>query len=629
MRKTLTLFSFLQLLFLSVTFGQTAISNFSYSSFTAGRFYVYNNKLFFMGRSAANTQEYFKLDLSNNNVTQLTNDHYRSSGGTIFRTLYNFGTNVFSGAAKPNAEQNIEFSRFDLTTETEQWVDLHPGYEPVYGNPYSSDPIYFSEDKSSGKVYFNPWIPASGNQIHYWDPSNNSIVQLGNVNAPTGISQNSSSGIVYIGDSLYTVATIGSNTSLLNMHKTNGGYKVVSNSAITSIKNLVAINNKVYFAARYNLAHPGDDYNLYVYNPANGITTRLTNYTTTEADGNLSGFNVGPDNTLYVNVSYYNTSPTQGDFFSVNTTNDVVTYRPGPSSIIRNIFFHATATHVYVQRINGTSREIHKINLSNNSSVQITIPAFTAMVIGTIGENGKMYFSGTESTYGSELYEFDFVHDMVFRLTDINSGTANSAPSTIMTHNGKIYFTAITAANGREIYAMNIPSYLPVKWKSVEAINQTEKTSLLTWAVDDEYNCKGYNLQVSTNGQDWKTVKFVAAKGGGKYTSTVEHEQFSIVYFRIAEISTDNVYSYSVVRSVRINHPVELLAYPNPSSNGKLQIKINGKAASGKLMIYTSQGSLVKAIDYKGGTGIVPVSGLKPGNYYARFFDYVASFIVK
>ncbi|HVZ98504.1 MAG TPA: ELWxxDGT repeat protein, partial [Chitinophagaceae bacterium] len=66
--------------------------------------------------------------------------------------------------------------------------------------------------------------------------------------------------------------------------------------------------------------------------------------------------------------------------------------------------------------------------------------------------NGKIYFSGTTSADGNELYVTDGTFGGTSLVKDINAGAASSDPGDMVVFNGNLYFSAFTATEGREIW---------------------------------------------------------------------------------------------------------------------------------------------------------------------------------
>jgi len=607
--------------FLLQAFSQTAVTNFSYGSTTISKLFVKGTSIYFLAKPAADAQEWHRFNTADNSVTQLTNDHFRSTSSVIFRAPVRIGDNVFVAAAKPTTQMDIEFSRFDLNTGTEaQWVDLYPGMNGA--NPNYSDPIVYGEDPSNGYVYFRPSISGEGNQMHYWKPSDNSITKLASIGGSGGIGQNSSSPIVFLGDTIYTSATIGGADGLLCMHKLNGGYRFVNSNLFKNVRDLIVVNNKLYFCGRNNGAFPDDDYNMYVYNPAAGTgPVKLTAYTNTEADGNLGGFTTGPDGTLYVNVTFYNTSPAQGSFFSINTTTDVVTYRSGPTNLDRHSYLWATSTHVYVVRITGTTRDIYKIKLSDNSSTKINSSSFTASTVGVYASNNRFYFSATDATYGAELYEIDLATDAITRRSDINPAAATAFPANFVQVGSKLYFSAVVGAGAtldRELYSFDLPgTVLPVTGLGFTAQKQAGHV-LLNWQTATEQNSRSFNIQHSEQGVAFKTVGTVQAAGNSsntkRYHFTHQQPAKGYNYYRLEQTDIDGRSSYSAVASVFFDNPgFGLLT--NPVSNKQVQVRSSSKQV---LSLLTNDGRRLMKINLAAGVNTINVAHLPAGIYLLR-----------
>ncbi|RYE16766.1 MAG: hypothetical protein EOP45_16900, partial [Sphingobacteriaceae bacterium] len=260
----------------------TKLTTISYGSFSAfGGIHPQGNTLYFVGRHAADTYEWTKLDLGNSNpatnTTIITNDHYRATGNTVISSVTRIGNNVFSCFAKPTNVQDLEFSRFNTEAATEQWVDIYPGS----GGTTYSYPSNFNLDASTNRVYFGA-NPGSGFQIMYWSPTDNSITRLTNISG--GVSQSSNGNLSFLGDTIYTAAYINSYFGFIKINKNNGGYVYYNLSGISSPRNFTVVNGKIFFAARTGTAGSAptgsEPYNIYVYTPANGAFTKLTNYTT-------------------------------------------------------------------------------------------------------------------------------------------------------------------------------------------------------------------------------------------------------------------------------------------------------------------------------------------------------------
>lgn len=112
-------------------------------------------------------------------------------------------------------------------------------------------------------------------------------------------------------------------------------------------------------------------------------------------------------------------------------------------------------------------------------------------------------------------------------------------------------------------------SPLPVTWLNFSAL-ATDKTSRLYWKVGEEDSNQGFQVERSTNGQDFATIGWVDSDltNGGNYQYTDHGPFYEPSYFyRLKQIDWDGRYSYSVIRSINTPAPIaKLTVFPNPSN---------------------------------------------------------------
>lgn len=613
----------------------TKLTNISYGSFSAfGGMHPQGSTLYFVGRHAADTYEWTKLDLGNNNpainTTILTNDHYRATSGTIVTGITRIGNNVFSCYAKPTNVQDLEFSRFNIEAATEQWVDVYPGS----GGTTYSYPSNFNLDASTNRVYFGA-NPGIGFQIMYWSPTDNSITRLTNISG--GISQPSNGNLSFLGDTIYTAASINSYSGFIKIHKNNGGYVFYNLSGISSPRYFTVVNNKIFFAARTSTAGAAltgnEPYNIYVYTPANGSFAKLTNYTTeTIADGNLSSFTLTPDkSTLFVNVSYYNTSPVQGSFLTVNTNTNVVTDRSGPTLTDRNTYLYCLNNFVYVTRISGATRSIYKINLTDNTSTLLTGTQFTAIGAITDGSNGSIYMSATEPAYGSEVYSLNLSTDAFTRLTDINTA-GNSAPSGFLPYGSNLYFIASatgTASPDNEIYSLPIAMVLPLQMLLFTAAPASNGEVQLSWKVAEQHAIKRFFVERSTDGTTWTTITSLAATSSTAYQYLDKSKTEAVVYYRIKEESADGTFAFSDTKKIlnAVKAKSFMLA-ANPAVNKTITVRFSAAAKAGSISITDEAGHVVVSKKWNGGAGTIQIPIVATGMYVVGYNKEIERVVV-
>lgn len=169
--------------------------------------------------------------------------------------------------------------------------------------------------------------------------------------------------------------------------------------------------------------------------------------------------------------------------------------------------------------------------------------------------------------------------------------------------------------NNRIRSVSNIASTLPVKLISFTA-SSTANSNQLAWQTGIETNSKGFEIQASTNGNDFSNVGFILAKGSNsnyQYTDTHRYTSL-IIYYRLNEIDLDGSSSFSPVVSVENNNKKEALAiYPNPATS-----HITVTNMSGSINIYNVSGKLVFSQNATNGNSICNIQKLSAGIYFVK-----------
>ncbi|MGY3087986.1 hypothetical protein ACVWYF_001019 [Hymenobacter sp. UYAg731] len=108
---------------------------------------------------------------------------------------------------------------------------------------------------------------------------------------------------------------------------------------------------------------------------------------------------------------------------------------------------------------------------------------------------------------------------------------------------------------------------LPVTLTHFEAERQDQQ-AILTWATATEHNSKGFAVQVSTDGREFRTAGFVPS------ANSMQAQAYRFVdapanptgtrYYRLQQIDSDGSSTYSVVRTLTFAEATRLAASPNP-----------------------------------------------------------------
>jgi hypothetical protein len=124
-------------------------------------------------------------------------------------------------------------------------------------------------------------------------------------------------------------------------------------------------------------------------------------------------------------------------------------------------------------------------------------------------------------------------------------------------------------------------SPLPVTWSSFYLQTEEIKNTLI-WKTATEINNKGFEVQVSRNGNQYEALGFVESKAQGGYSTepvqyTYEHAIVALpygkIYYRLKQIDNDGQVKYSTVITSTILKDPDISISPNPVND---QILIQG-----------------------------------------------------
>lgn len=165
---------------------------------------------------------------------------------------------------------------------------------------------------------------------------------------------------------------------------------------------------------------------------------------------------------------------------------------------------------------------------------------------------------------------------------------------------------------------LNYISSLPVELTFFKGQTTNEGT-FLTWQTAIEENNYGFEVERSTNGQDWETLAFVEGHGTTietqNYTYTDEAPLTGINYYRLKQIDFDGAFEYSDVVNItmKASNNGEVRLFPNPVSD-ELNI-VNGE---GVATIYNALGQPVRELIINNVQSTINVKDLPKGQYILR-----------
>ena len=146
-------------------------------------------------------------------------------------------------------------------------------------------------------------------------------------------------------------------------------------------------------------------------------------------------------------------------------------------------------------------------------------------------------------------------------------------------------------ANVRELFR----TPLPVELIYLKAEKKTNNVVELEWATAMEQNSEGFEVQVSQDAQNYRTLAFVNSKAGGNtsqqqvYTfHDKENGKYGTRYYRLKQRDMNGDFEYFGPKAVKIGEAVESLsAYPNPFTN-EVNLEINSEEAGNMHVLVTN-----------------------------------------
>ena len=235
-------------------------------------------------------------------------------------------------------------------------------------------------------------------------------------------------------------------------------------------------------------------------------------------------------------------------------------------------------------------------------------------------------------------------------LNSVDELNGNSEPTLTIfktTHNGSPYQlvggtkdpgqttvtqTGVMSINTVTLGDRNNP--LPVTLTTFDA-KRMGIDALLTWQTATELNNKGYNVQVSTDGKEFRTIGFVACtlpnSVSTKDYSFIDTEagKASIRYYRLQQVDVDGKTAYFAPKSVSFEGKASastMLAYPNPfnDSDGLRVALQSATSGKGQLRVVDMTGRTIsqESMEVAAGANNFPVSGLNnmgAGLYMVNF----------
>jgi hypothetical protein len=144
-----------------------------------------------------------------------------------------------------------------------------------------------------------------------------------------------------------------------------------------------------------------------------------------------------------------------------------------------------------------------------------------------------------------------------------------------------------------------------------------QRQAVLSWATAQELHNKGFEVEVSPDGQQFQRLGFVAGYGtttvGQQYrfTDTEAARRGPLLYYRLRQINHDGTDSYSAVRAVRFATDGPTLAtWPNPAHTAYTVLLTAARPQTAQLTLHDALGREVSraAVTLQAGENQLPAT---------------------
>lgn len=168
------------------------------------------------------------------------------------------------------------------------------------------------------------------------------------------------------------------------------------------------------------------------------------------------------------------------------------------------------------------------------------------------------------------------------------------------------------------------PTALPVLFTKFEA-GCTNNGALVSWSTGSESNSNYFELQRSTNGNDWTSMATIKAAGNSSKGHTYQQPDFNggNAYYRIRQVDFDGHSIYtSIIRTNCESKGIGMLIYPVPARDMLNVVIRSDKSLKTQLLLVDGIGKIIQKIDanlFNGSnTFIFNLKGLASGEYIIR-----------
>lgn len=254
----------------------------------------------------------------------------------------------------------------------------------------------------------------------------------------------------------------------------------------------------------------------------------------------------------------------------------------------------------------------------------------------------RFYFASADSGDVKGTTSFNLLRDLVLYKVDgadawngtaagytgyVYAEKATRTTFTLGQFQGNQYaeFYVTSFSSGTMSVVQSSPLPLDLLSFSGQLINDKTK---LQWLTANEVNVDRFDIERSSNNDNWKVIGQVSAKnaaGNQSYELWDNNPGSGWNYYRLKMVDIDSQYKYSKVIALRSNGP-SLLVYPNPS-NGQFTVQVDQGGAVSSLQMFDVNGKLVHSQPLVQGTNKVNAGIVSKGVYVLKIEVGVKTYI--
>ena len=265
----------------------------------------------------------------------------------------------------------------------------------------------------------------------------------------------------------------------------------------------------------------------------------------------------------------------------------------------------------------------------------------TSTIAPTVGTNYdlKLYYYDTEfDTYKTAInMPSATITDLNMAWAKGGTGCTLAAYASTATSNGTVNKANIVAAdfglpvtgglNGFALqfsidhFTMFAPTVISVGALPVKLIyfrgKNVNKTNVLSWATANEQNNYGFEVQRSSDSQNFTTIGFVRGADNSSSVQNYTFDDYKVengtTYYRLKQIDTDKRFEYSTLIALEMNEKTRVKIYPTLVNDNLI---VEGAA---NFEIVNNLGQIV--LQNTNGENTISLQQLQSGIYFVRGTD--------